>query len=128
MRDTRVPHGSEVTALLGSGTSFTGRLLFEGVVRIDGDFHGDIFTRDMLIIGPEARVNAQIDADTVVIAGFVEGEIRALSRIEVQSSGTVRGLVKCPPGGLMIENGAAFEANTQMLPQDSQGVAALVSP
>jgi hypothetical protein len=39
-----------------------------------------------------------------------------LTRIEVQASGTVRGLVKCPAGGLMIENGAAFEANTQMLP------------
>ncbi len=115
MSDSRIPLGSEVTAILGSGTSFSGRLIFEGVVRIDGDFQGDIFSRDMLIIGPDARVHAQIDADTVVIAGFVEGEIRALTRVEVQATGTVRGLVKCPAGGLCIENGAAFEANTQML-------------
>jgi cytoskeletal protein CcmA (bactofilin family) len=119
MSDSRIPSSSEVTAILGTGTTFSGRLIFEGVVRIDGEFQGDIFSRDMLIIGPDARVHAQIDADTVVIAGFVEGEIRALTRVEVQSSGTVRGLVKCPAGGLMIENGAAFEANTQMLPTGS---------
>jgi cytoskeletal protein CcmA (bactofilin family) len=115
MTDTRIPLGSEVTAILGNGTNFSGRLIFEGVVRIDGEFQGDIFSRDMLIIGPDARVHAQIDADTIVIAGFVEGEIRAITRVEVQASGTVRGLVKCPAGGLCIENGAAFEANTQML-------------
>jgi cytoskeletal protein CcmA (bactofilin family) len=106
---------SEITAFLGQGTSFSGRLLFEGTVRIDGTFSGDIFTRDTLIVGPDARVRAQIDADTVVIAGVVEGEIRALSRVEIQSTGVLRGQVVSPV--LKIEEGGMFEGRTQMLPQ-----------
>lgn len=102
----------EISAFLGPGTSFSGRLLFEGTVRIDGNFVGDIFTRDTLIIGSEARVRAQIDADTVVVAGTVEGEIRALSRVEIQSSGVLRGQVISPV--LKIEEGGIFEGRTQM--------------
>jgi cytoskeletal protein CcmA (bactofilin family) len=105
----------EITAFLGQGTSFSGRLMFEGTVRIDGNFVGDIYTRDTLIIGPEARIRAQIDADTVVIAGVVEGEIRALSRIEIQSTGVLRGQVVSPV--LKIDEGGMFEGRTQMLPQ-----------
>lgn len=33
----------EVKAFLGKGAEFTGKLMFSGIVRIDGDFHGEIF-------------------------------------------------------------------------------------
>ena len=102
----------EISAFLGQGTSFNGRLLFEGTVRIDGTFVGDIYTRDTLIVGPEARVRAQIDADTVVVAGVLEGEVRALGRVEIQSTGVLRGQVISPV--LKIEEGGMFEGRTQM--------------
>lgn len=106
---------SEISAFLGKGTSFNGRLLFEGTVRIDGSFCGDIFTRDTLIIGPEARVEAQVDADVVIVAGEFEGEIRALSRIEIQNGGVLRGEVSSPT--LKIDEGGLFEGKTRMMPQ-----------
>ena len=34
----------EITALLGRGTEFTGKLAFDGKVRIDGTFRGEIFS------------------------------------------------------------------------------------
>ncbi len=107
----------EITALLGVGTEFEGRLVFEGVVRIDGRFRGDIFSRDTLIVGPEARVSAQIEADTVVVSGFVEGEVRAASRVEIQSTGCVRGAILSPV--LKIDEGGVFEGKTQMVSSSS---------
>lgn len=107
------PQTQEITALLGKGTEFEGRFLFEGIVRIDGKFSGDIFTRDMLIVGSEAVVIAQIDADIVIIAGHVEGQIRATSRVEIQSTGSVRGRI-CSPV-FKIEEGGVFDGSTQML-------------
>jgi len=104
----------EISAFLGQGTSFNGRLLFEGTVRIDGNFVGEIYTRDTLIVGADARVRAQIDADTVVVAGVVEGEVRALGRVEIQSTGVLRGQVISPI--LKIEEGGMFEGRTQMQP------------
>lgn len=103
----------EITALLGKGTEFEGRFLFEGIVRIDGKFSGDIFTRDTLIIGADATVIAQIDADVVVIAGHMEGQIRATSRVEIQSTGSVRGKICAPV--FKIEEGGVFDGSTQML-------------
>ena len=103
----------EVTALLGQGCSFEGRLIFEGIVRIDGKFTGDIFTRDSLIIGPDAKVVAQIEADTVVVSGYLEGHIRASNRVEIQATGHVKGMVTSPI--LKIEEGGVFDGQTQMV-------------
>jgi cytoskeletal protein CcmA (bactofilin family) len=103
----------EITALLGRGTEFSGQLVFEGVVRIDGLFRGEIFTRDTLILGPDSRVEAQIDADTVLVAGYVEGEIRATTRIEIHPTGYVRGSIHAPI--FKIEEGGMFDGTTQML-------------
>lgn len=103
---------SEITAIIGKGAEFEGRLIFEGIVRIDGGFKGEIFTRDTLILGQESKVEAQIDADTVLIAGYVEGEIRATNRVEILSTGYVRGSIHSPV--LRIEEGGLFDGTTQM--------------
>jgi len=113
--DRSVNHG-EITALLGKGTHFEGRLVFEGVVRIDGQFRGDIFTRDTLIVGSDSKIRANIEADTVLVAGYVEGEIKALSRVEIHATGYVRGSVSAPI--FKIEEGGMFDGSTQMLPKD----------
>jgi cytoskeletal protein CcmA (bactofilin family) len=114
---TRATAG-EITALLGRGTEFEGRLVFEGVVRIDGQFRGDIFSRDTLILGPDSRVEAQIDADVVLIAGYVEGEIRATTRVEIHPTGYVRGSVLAPV--FKIEEGGMFDGTTQMQADSTQ--------
>ena len=71
--------------LLGKGSEFEGKLTFEGQVRIDGKFTGQIFTKDTLVIGDGARVNAEINAGTVIINGTVEGNITATQLIELTS-------------------------------------------
>ncbi len=45
----------ELNALLGKGSQFEGKLLFEGTVRIDGKFTGEIISTDTLIVGEGAR-------------------------------------------------------------------------
>ena len=52
----------EVHTLLGKGSEFEGKLTFEGQVRIDGKFNGQIVTKDVLVIGDGARVTAEINA------------------------------------------------------------------
>ena len=108
---------AEITALLGRGAEFEGRLVFEGVVRIDGVFRGDIFTRDTWIVGADSKVIAQIEAETVIVAGFVEGEIRAQGRVEIHAGGYVRGSVLSPV--FKIEEGGMFDGTTQMIAPDS---------
>jgi cytoskeletal protein CcmA (bactofilin family) len=103
----------DITALIGKGCEFEGKLVFEGIVRIDGAFQGEIFTRDTLVLGPDSKVRAKIEADTVVVAGHLEGELKAASRVEIRSTGYVKGSVSSPV--LKIEEGGIFEGRTKML-------------
>src|SRR6185503_21214622 len=86
----------EVHTLLGKGSEFEGKLTFEGQVRIDGKFSGQIFTKDTLVIGEGARVNAEINAGTVIVNGAVEGNIRATQLIELHNPGRVKGNMETP--------------------------------
>lgn len=103
---------SEINTLLGRGTSFEGKLTFEGTVRIDGKLKGEIFSDDTLIIGEGAYVEAEIDIGEVIIQGTLVGNVRAKRSIEVMSPGRVKGDLHTP--SLMIEKGVLFEGRSFM--------------
>ena len=50
----------DLNALLGRGSEFEGKLTFEGTVRIDGKFTGNIVTNDVLVVGEGAKIAAEI--------------------------------------------------------------------
>lgn len=102
----------EVHTLLGKGSEFEGKLTFEGQVRIDGKFNGQIFTKDVLVIGEGARVTAEITAGTVIINGTVEGNIRATQLIELHQPGRVKGTLETP--ALSMDRGVIFEGSCKM--------------
>lgn len=102
----------EVHTLLGKGSEFEGKLTFEGQVRIDGKFSGQIFTKDTLVIGDGARVTAEITAGTVIINGTVEGNIRATQLIELHQPGRVKGTLETP--ALSVDRGVIFEGSCKM--------------
>ncbi len=107
------PISHEVTVVLQKGCRLEGRLQFEGTARIDGQFSGEIFTPDVLIIGADAQVQGQIEADIVVISGKFEGEIFATHRVELQAPAVVKGTIQSAV--LQIEEGALFDGKTKML-------------
>ncbi len=104
--------GGELHTLLGRGSDFDGKLSFEGQVRIDGKYSGHISTKDVLIIGESAKVNAEISAGTVVINGTVEGIIRATQLVELHPPARVKGTIETP--AMTMEKGVLFEGTTKM--------------
>lgn len=107
-----VTRPGEVHTLLGKGSEFEGKLTFEGQVRIDGKFSGQIFTKDVLVIGDGARVNAEITAGTVIVNGQVEGNIRATQIIELHQPGRIKGNLETP--ALSMDKGVIFEGSCKM--------------
>lgn len=103
---------NEVNALLGRGSEFEGKLTFEGTVRIDGKFTGNIFSDGVLIIGEGAKVKAEIVVDTVIIQGEVHGNINAKSGVEMHSTGRLRGNLQT--SSLMVQKGAVFDGQCVM--------------
>lgn len=108
---------SEITALLGRGTRFEGKLLFEGRVRVDGAFKGEIRSDDTLIIGEGAEVDAEVDVANVIIrGGDVRGSIRARASIELYVPARVTASLHAP--SVFIDKGVHFEGTCRMAEMD----------
>ncbi len=105
------PQG-ELNALLGKGSQFEGKLLFEGTVRIDGKFSGEIISTDTLIIGEGAEVKANIQVGSLVCLGDYHGDAKASKSIELKAPAKVRGNVTT--ASILIERGVFFDGTCKM--------------
>ncbi len=110
----------EIRAFLGEGTSFNGTLQFDGTVRLDGRFEGDVSGNDLLIIGQAAVVRAEIQVGTLVISGRVEGNIVARKRVELLATARVTGTIKGP--SLVVSDGAVFNGTCEMRREEAKVV------
>ncbi|MBK7534978.1 MAG: polymer-forming cytoskeletal protein [Myxococcales bacterium] len=112
MQPARQQAMGEITTLLGRGASFEGKLTFEGTVRIDGKFKGEVFSDDVLVIGEGAIVEAEIDIGEVIIQGTVIGNVKAKRSIEIHAPGRVKGDLHTP--SLQVDKGVIFEGRSFM--------------
>ena len=103
---------ADAHTILGKDARFSGKMSFEGAVRIDGKFEGEIHTEDLLLIGPQAEVRATLNVGTVVIKGLVEGDVIAKGSVELKAPGKLRGNVVTP--NLIIEKGVTFDGTCRM--------------
>jgi cytoskeletal protein CcmA (bactofilin family) len=108
----------EVRAFLGKGAEFTGKLMFNGSVRIDGDFKGSIFGSGTLVIGEGAEIEADIRVDAVMISGDVRGQIDVKKQIRIYSTGKVMGDLNTPV--FAVEEGAFFEGTCHMTRSEAE--------
>lgn len=103
---------TRVNSFLDKGTEFDGKLAFEGAVRINGRFSGEIFSEGTLYVGENGEVNAEVQVSTAIISGVVTGDVIATAKVELQRSARLRGNIRTQV--LKIEEGALFEGNCQM--------------
>lgn len=93
--------------LLGPGAEFDGKLTFRGTLRIDAKFTGSIVTDDVLIVGENAKMDAEITCGTIVVHGEVNGNVRASTGVELRHTARLRGDVTSP--GIVVERGALLQ-------------------
>ncbi len=81
-----------------SGGIITSTLLIKGEVHgsddlyIDGEVQGTIhLTNGRVTIGPHGKISADVDAREIIVRGKVLGALRGRERVEIGSTGEVRG-------------------------------------
>ena len=104
---------NDLNAFMGPGCIYEGKLTFEGRVRIDGRFTGEIFSTDTLEVGPQAEIEAEIDVSSVIIAGHVTGNINARGRCDLRAPGVIVGNI-CSPV-VTMEEGVRFDGEMRMV-------------
>ena len=103
---------TQLKAFMGEDAVFNGSLTFEGTVRIDGRFEGQVITEDTLIIGETGRLIADINAGTIICKGRVEGTVVATQKVELHTTGQIVGALKAP--ALHVEVGGILDGQCDM--------------
>lgn len=104
--------GGSISGLLEKGCEFEGKLTFEGTVRVNGKFSGEIFSEGTLVVGEGAVVNGKIDVGTILIHGEISGNIKAHDRIEMHAPAVVQSDIVAQT--LVIDEGVVFEGSCSM--------------
>ncbi len=103
---------SDVKAFLGPGSQFEGKLAFTEIVRVDGTFRGEIISKDTLIVGQSADLQAEVNVGVLILSGKIKGNIVASSRVELRSPAQIEGNIETP--ALLIEDGVVLNGTVQM--------------
>lgn len=103
---------SDIKAFLGPGSQFEGKLVFEEIVRLDGAFRGEVTSKDTLIVGKTADLQAEVVVGTLILSGKFKGNIKASSRVELRSPAQVEGSIETP--ALVVEDGVLFNGTVSM--------------
>lgn len=99
------PSGAATT--IGPGITLKGELKGDGTLTILGQFEGEIVLSGALHVGPEARVDANISATAIVVAGIVRGNLSADTHVDILPSGSLTGTVKS--GSFAAADGASVK-------------------
>ena len=84
---------------------------------LDGTFEGKIhIAGGNFTVGPNAHVNAEIEAREIIIRGEVIGTLKARERVQVWSTGRVTGDMETR--GIVIEDGAILRGKVEVRLKD----------
>lgn len=123
------PLGGEPKTVLARDDSLTGKLHLKGSGQVLGSFSGRIECDGDLLIGPEAHVEADIDASRVTIAGLVRGNVVASSRLKILTTGRLEGDARV--GALVVQEGGVhhgvIRVHPEGVPEPSAPIAQVVS-
>ncbi len=102
----------EVRNVIGIDCVFEGNLTIpESITRIDGEVVGNIKGNGSLIIGERGLVRGDVNVESVVVYGKVQGNIKARS-LEIRASGKVEGDIQVEE--LIVEKGAVYNGKCSM--------------
>ena len=102
----------EINAFLGAGTNYHGKLHFQGAVRIDGNFQGEVVSEGTLVIGQDAVVDGQVQVGQLVLSGRIKGEVEAKNKVVLHKTANLQGNIRTPV--LVVEEGAVLEGELVM--------------
>jgi len=104
---------AESSTVIGRSVTIRGELSGKEDLYMDGTVEGTIsLSGSRLTVGPNARVMADVNAQDVVVYGFVEGNIRASGRIELRESAVVKGDIAAER--LSIEENATIKGRVEL--------------
>ncbi len=124
LRSTDVPMQSDAyptpdsASVIDRHSDFDGTYSTDRDLRIEGTVKGNLSCQGTLHVAQGATVNAEIEAEQVVVAGSLEGTINCRTRLQIMPSGEVKGKITTP--SLVINEGARYQGQMEMPSRNSR--------
>ena len=121
LRGGRNQVNQEESKVVEISAQMQGTLVFKDPVslKINGVFSGTLEMKGTLSIGSRAEIIANIDGENIIIAGKVNGDIRAHKMLTLMPTAVLKGNISTPK--LNIVEGALFQGKCQMMNDISNG-------
>ncbi len=98
--------------IINEGTVIKGDIIANGDIRIDGELIGNIGAKGRLVIGPNGRVEGEIDCNNIEVAGYIKGKIIVSEMLTMKASAKILG--ELVAGKLSVEPGSLFTGTCTM--------------
>jgi cytoskeletal protein CcmA (bactofilin family) len=98
--------------IINEGTVIKGDIIANGDIRIDGELIGNIGAKGRLVIGPNGRVEGQIDCNNIEVAGYIKGKVIVSEMLTMKASAKILG--ELVAGKLSVEPGSLFTGTCTM--------------
>jgi len=116
-------NSQSVPVAVPQGIRIKGEISGQGNFCIDGEFDGNVCLGGTFTVGPNARINADIEAREVVIRGELIGSLKSCERVHIWSTGRLTGNMETR--GIVIEDGAVLHSKVAVPKKAAQGAAVL---
>ncbi len=102
--------------MAGESLRIKGDIIANEDLHFQGQIEGTISVPEhTLTVGPQARLKADVQARSVVVAGILSGSVSALERFELQAQGTLEGTLEAPR--VHVSDGALLRGKVAMPPR-----------
>lgn len=98
-------------SLIAADLTIEGKIEGAGHVRLAGRFKGDVVIQGDLTVESGAKLTGSVRANSVAIAGEVEGNIESAARVELLETGVLNGDLKA--GTLTVAAGSRMRGRVE---------------
>ena len=94
------------------GVKLKGVLHSKGVLHVGGEFEGEIFSSEHLVIGKGGFVKGKIKTYDITNMGTIQGDVEAENKVNLKENSELTGDIKTHQ--LIVDEGSNFEGQCHM--------------
>ncbi len=108
------PTNNSSKNILNSDVEIKGTLKFAGELTFEGKLEGEVQTEGLLNVGDTAVINGNVNAQSVIVRGKVNGNLTAKEKVDLKAKAEIFGDIRAAK--LVIEEGVTFVGKTEVNP------------
>jgi len=107
-----VQTSTNVSNSIVEGTIINGNITAPNDIRIDGELIGKLDCKGRVIIGPQGKIEGEINCINAIIEGTFSGNINVKELLSIKETGIITGDIITDK--LMVQTGAVFNVSCSM--------------